>query len=67
MVKLKKSSLKLGSCTKLAPRYYGAFEILDKIGTTTYKLALPFNIKIHNVFHVSLHKKYVYDAKHVID
>ena len=28
----KKSSLKLGSCTKLTTRFYGPFEILDKIG-----------------------------------
>ena len=28
----KKSSLRLGSCAKLAPRYCGAFEILSRIG-----------------------------------
>jgi hypothetical protein len=31
-LKPKKSSLKLGSCTKLASRFYGPFEILDRIG-----------------------------------
>ena len=31
-VKPKKSSLKLGSCAKLAPRYCGPFEILSQIG-----------------------------------
>lgn len=32
-----------------------------------YQLALLVSIKVYNVFHVSLLKKYVYDTKHVID
>ena len=32
-----------------------------------YELALLSHIKVHNVFHASLSKKYVYDTKHVID
>ena len=32
-----------------------------------YELDLPTHIKVHNVFHASLLKKYVYDTKHVID
>ena len=32
-----------------------------------YELALPAHIRVHNVFHASLLKKYVYDTKHVID
>jgi len=31
-----------------------------------YMLALPTHIRIHDVFHVSLLKKYVYDPRHVI-
>ena len=31
-VRPKKSSLRLGSCAKLAPRFYGPFEILSRIG-----------------------------------
>ena len=32
-----------------------------------YEIALPTHIRVHNVFHASLLKKYVYDTKHVID
>ena len=31
-VRPKKSSLRLGSCAKLSPHYYGPFEILSRIG-----------------------------------
>jgi len=32
-----------------------------------YQLPLPSHIRVHNVFHVSVLKKYVYDSKHVIN
>ena len=32
-----------------------------------YELALPTHVRVHNVFHASLLKKYVYDTKHVVD
>jgi hypothetical protein len=63
----KKSSLKLGSCTKLVARFCGPFEILDRIGPVAYMLALLASMNVHNVFHVSLLKKYVHDPNHVID
>jgi hypothetical protein len=66
-VKPKKISLKLGSCTKLAARFCGPFEILDKIGPIVYMIALPASLNVHNVFHVSLLNKYVHDPNHVID
>ena len=56
-VRPKKSSLKLGSCAKLAPQYCGPFGILSKMGQVAYQLALLPNLKVHNVFHISVLKK----------
>jgi hypothetical protein len=66
-VKAWKSSLKSGNCAKLAPRFCGPFEIVVRIGPISYQLALPANLKIHKVFHVSLLKKYVHDPTYMID
>ena len=32
-----------------------------------YELALPAHLRVHNVYHASLLKKYFYDTKHVVD
>jgi hypothetical protein len=66
-VKSRRSSLKLGKCYKLAASYCGPFEILERIGPVIYMLAFPASLCIHNVFHMSLLKKYVPDANHTID
>jgi hypothetical protein len=51
-VRPKKSSLKMGACSKLAPQYCGPFEVLDRVGPIAYRLALPPIVKAQNVFHV---------------
>ena len=66
-VKPKRSSLRLGKYKKLAFRYCGPYQIIKRIGEQAYKLALPLHLKIHNVFHVSLLKKYVPDPRHVLE
>ena len=63
----KKISLILGKYSKLQPRYCEPFEILAKLGSVAHQLALPPTVKVHNVFHVSILKKYIHDATHVID
>ena len=45
-VKPKKISLKLGSCTKLAAKFCGPFEILDRIGPVAHMLALPSSMNV---------------------
>ena len=52
---------------KLSPRYIGPFEILDRVGATAYRLELPANLsRLHNVFHVSMLRKYLPDPSHVL-
>jgi hypothetical protein len=66
-VKANISSLKLGNCSMLAAHYCGLFEILERIGPVDYMIALLASMSVHNLFHVSLLKKYILDSNHVID
>ena len=66
-VKSRKRYLRLGKYSKLVSWYCGPFEILEKVGPVAYQLVLPPTIKVHNVFHVYILKKYVLDATHVIE
>ena len=63
-----KNVMRFGKKGKLSPRYVGPFEVLEKVGTLAYKVALPPKLgKIHNVSHVSSLRKYVYDVSHVVE
>ena len=53
---------------KLSPRFIGPFEILERIEKVAYRLALPPQLTgMHNVFHVSMLRRYVYDKSHIIN
>ena len=52
---------------KLAPRYIGPFEILERIGMVAYRLALPPDMsQVHSVLHVSMLRKYISNPSHVL-
>ncbi|GJS34972.1 putative reverse transcriptase domain-containing protein [Tanacetum coccineum] len=55
--------LHFGKKGKLAPRYVGPFEILERIGPVAYRLRLPQELSsVHDTFHVSNLKKCLADA-----
>ncbi|XP_060961962.1 uncharacterized protein LOC133032130 [Cannabis sativa] len=58
---------RFGKRGKLSPRYVGPFQILDRVGSVAYRIALPPSLSgVHNVFHVSQLRKYVSDPSHVL-
>lgn len=60
--------MRFGKKGKLSPRYVGPFEILDRIGLVANRVALPPALSgVHNVFHVSMLRKYKPNPTHVID
>ena len=64
----KRRVVRFGKRRKLSPRFTGPFEILERVGTVAYRLALPPSISsVHEVFHVSMLRMYTSDPAHVVD
>ena len=62
-----KKVMKFGKKGKLSPRFIGPYEVIEKVGPVAYKLALPLELeKNHNVFHVSMLRRYRSDLSHVV-
>ena len=67
-VMLKREVARFGKRGKLALRYIGPFEILERVNIVSYRLVLPPSILgVHEVFHVSMLRKYTPDSAHVVD
>ncbi|GJV20583.1 putative reverse transcriptase domain-containing protein [Tanacetum coccineum] len=59
-----KGVARFGRKGKLAPRYMGPFEILERIGLVAYRLRLPEELSsMHDTFHVSNLRKFLADAR----
>ena len=53
---------------KLSPRFIGPFKILERIGTVAYRLVLPPSMScVHEVFHISMLRKYTPYPARVVD
>ena len=64
----KKGVLRFGKHNKLSSRFIGPFEILERVGTVAYRLALqPSMPGVHEVFHVSMLRRYTPNLAHVMD
>ena len=64
----KRGVVRFGKRGKLSPRFIGTFEILERVGTVAYRLALsPSMSGVHEVCHVSMLRKYAPDPAHVVD
>ena len=67
-VMLKRGVVKFDKRGKLSLRFIGPFEILERIGTVAYRLALPPSMSgVHEVLHISMLRKYTPDPAHVVD
>ena len=67
-VMTKRGVVRFGKQGKLALRYIGPFEVLERVGTVAYQLVLPSSLSgVHEVFHVSMLWKYTPDPAHVMD
>ena len=63
----KKGIVGFGKKGKLAPRFVGPFEVVQRIREVAYHFALPPQLSlVHDVFHVSMLRKYHPDPSHVI-
>ena len=59
--------MRFGKKSKLSPRFIGPYEVMEKEGPIAYRLALPPDLeKIHNVFHVSMLRRYRSNPSHVV-
>ena len=64
----KRGVVRFGKRGKLSPRFIGPFEILEKVGTVAYRLALPpIMIGVQEVFHFSMLRKYTPHPAQVVD
>jgi hypothetical protein len=55
----KQTSLKVEHYHKLAPKFYGPYTVLKRVGQVAHQLDFPNHSKLHPIFHVSCLKKVI--------
>ena len=64
----KRGVVKFGKRGKQSSRFIGPLEILERVGTIAYWLALPPSMtSVYEVFHVSMLRRYTPYPAHVVD
>ena len=64
----KREMVRFSKRGKLSSRFIRPFEILERVGIVAYCLALPPSmLGFHEVFHISMRRKYTPDPTHVVD
>ncbi|KAK6160894.1 hypothetical protein DH2020_004275 [Rehmannia glutinosa] len=59
--------MRFGKKGKLSPRYIGPFHIIERVGDVAYINDLHVSMsQIHDVFHVSMLRKYVANPSHIL-
>ena len=62
-----KKVMRFGKKGKLSPRFIRPYEVIEKVSPVAYILDLPPKLeKIHNVYHVSMLRRYRSDPSHVV-
>ncbi|XP_052483079.1 uncharacterized protein LOC128036205 [Gossypium raimondii] len=62
-----KKVLRFGRKGKLSPRFIGPYHILKRVRPVTYQLELPPKLdRTHDVFHVSILRRYRSDPMHIV-
>ncbi|MGF2514102.1 hypothetical protein ACQUWQ_24320, partial [Ralstonia pseudosolanacearum] len=62
-----KKVLRFGRKGKLSPRFIGPYRVLKQVGPVAYQLELPPELQqMHDVFHVSMLRRYRLNPSHVV-
>ncbi|CAN6453606.1 unnamed protein product [Victoria cruziana] len=63
-----KGIFRFGKKGKLSPRFIGPFEVIEKIGSCAYRLALPPHLsQVHDIFHIFMLRKYLPDPNRQVE